>query len=438
MMEKNYKKERYEITKEESVMKKIETLYRQMVSAGQQENDCKEKDCREKLAVEILSLQKADGSFSVIDDYRCDSDIRVAYVYYPTYYCTAALICAANADGMSETLQSALAKGLKFAAGRRLAGHGYDCTASQIEALNIYKKAGLYKWMKANADVCHEFGNVIHHIVDTYRTRLHSGQTISDWNVDFAEAFRQEVSDYEVGMCAKVWYAAYGSNINQERFMRYIKRCTDPTPPEKSMSITLPYDIYFASKSRTWHGKAVAFLDDTKSGKSLGRMYLITREQFDSVKSNEGPKYQKEIFLGMEEGIPVYTITSTEKRTDPGTPAMDYLETILTGLKETYPDRTELVLSAYLFGCGLLDETDRQVLTFLRESPHGVSLDAIASENGGITKARNSVRKLMSFNMIKQDGRSHAAGHALTSREAIFYTRRQNRELIDILLLKIR
>ena len=28
-----------------------------------------------------------------------------------------------------------------------------------------------------------------------------------------------------------VWYACYGSNINRERFMRYINWCSDTTPP---------------------------------------------------------------------------------------------------------------------------------------------------------------------------------------------------------------
>lgn len=63
-----------------------------------------------------------------------------------------------------------------------------------------------------------------------------------------------------------VWYACYGSNISSARFMRYINSCTDKTPPVEARAYEFPHNIYFAAESKTWKGKAVAFLDDSEKG----------------------------------------------------------------------------------------------------------------------------------------------------------------------------
>lgn len=414
-------------------MKRIQDLYRQMISttAG-------DKEYRGKLCMEILSIQKEDGSFSLIDNYRCDSDIRVSYVYYPTYFCTAALIYMANEDGMDENLQKSLKKGLIFSAGRKLTGHGYEAVDGQLEALKIYKDAGLYTWLRKNSRECTEFEKMIRTIIETYRVRLSSGKTVDGWNKDYALAFRQEVTDYEKEMTPKVWYAAYGSNINEERFMNYISDCEDTTRPEESRAIIIPHNIYFSYKSRRWGRKGVAFLDDTKPGRSLGKMYLISRSQLESIQRNEGSIYRKRVFLGMESGTPIYTFTSPTKRTDLVSPGEDYLETILVGLKETYPGHTELVLSTYLFGSGAMNDDDRQILRYLREAKHGVTVNDIVANTVAATRVKASIKKLASYKMIKQDGRSAATGCEITDGDAVVYTVKQRRELIDLLLLHIR
>lgn len=49
---------------------------------------------------------------------------------------------------------------------------------------------------------------------------------------------------------------------------------------------------------------------------SLEKMYLITSSQFADIQKMEGSIYSKKLLLGTEDGIPIYTFTSPEKRTD--------------------------------------------------------------------------------------------------------------------------
>jgi hypothetical protein len=62
-----------------------------------------------------------------------------------------------------------------------------------------------------------------------------------------------------------VWYACYGSNINEKRFLYYIyggvyngrnySGCNDKTRFLDSKSYTLPYELYFSKNSKTWENK---------------------------------------------------------------------------------------------------------------------------------------------------------------------------------------
>jgi hypothetical protein len=97
-----------------------------------------------------------------------------------------------------------------------------------------------------------------------------------------------------------VWYATYGSNMLQERFLLYIKGgncvfngknytgCRDKSLPKDSKPIEITYNMYYANRSLSWGAGGVSFLDLSKPGKALGRMYLITKEQFEDVRRQEG------------------------------------------------------------------------------------------------------------------------------------------------------
>lgn len=169
-----------------------------------------------------------------------------------------------------------------------------------------------------------------------------------------------------------VWYACYGSNLLEERFLCYIQGgkpkgglkeylgSRDKTPPIETEQIIIKNQLYFAKYSRTWQG-AVAFISPNTNQKtnSYGRMYLITKEQFVDVLKQEiglegsldvdfeaiiekGKRIVKDkswygltIFLGYHNEVPIFTFTYQDLLPSK-TPSEDYLKIIIEGLKETY------------------------------------------------------------------------------------------------------
>lgn len=173
----------------------------------------------------------------------------------------------------------------------------------------------------------------------------------------------------------RVWYASYGSNMLKERFLCYIsggrpegsrrtyKGCKNTAHPERSKPIEIKAELYFARNSKTWHGGGICFLntDEDSDATTLGRMYLITPDQFEELVKQESRYegelridfekaiaqgsliieikswYGKLVFLGYDEGHPVFTFTNEnylEKEFNP--PHESYLNIVRRGLQETY------------------------------------------------------------------------------------------------------
>lgn len=162
-----------------------------------------------------------------------------------------------------------------------------------------------------------------------------------------------------------VWYACYGSNLLKERFLHYIqggvcrfnnkeyKKCSDTTNPRDSQPICIPYPMYFGNCSRTWSGSGVCFLDTSKEGVTLGRMYLITREQMDHIHEQEGCSkewYDKTVEMGFRNSIRIVTISNSCLRSK-NPPTENYMEVVKLGLRETYPKMTEKEIAEYLKSC---------------------------------------------------------------------------------------
>ncbi|MEH7385836.1 hypothetical protein V7147_10550 [Bacillus sp. JJ1521] len=172
-----------------------------------------------------------------------------------------------------------------------------------------------------------------------------------------------------------VWYASYGSNINRDRFLCYLKGgrpkgsnetevgCKDPSSPINEGMFTIPYPLYFAKEAGRWDSKGVAFINGTKNDKAVtfSKKYLITSEQFLDVLQQENSGIQFEIdlekvkesgsmifrkrawygrilYLGEDGGYPIFTFTAPWEMDDItyNKPSYEYLETIVTGLKEYY------------------------------------------------------------------------------------------------------
>lgn len=183
----------------------------------------------------------------------------------------------------------------------------------------------------------------------------------------------------------QVWYACYGSNLLQERFEYYIgggrpagsqriyEGCTNRTPPQESKPFQIKAELYFARRSKTWSGGGAAFIEPDEDSLTLGKIYRITRGQFNELVKQEirfkgdlkpdlaiaikdghlitQPEtwYGKILYLGEEDGLPVFSFTNVNYlETEINEPNVHYLRMIILGLKETYRLSKNEILE-YLF-----------------------------------------------------------------------------------------
>ncbi len=159
-----------------------------------------------------------------------------------------------------------------------------------------------------------------------------------------------------------IWYVTYGADLLYEKFLHYIKGgicqfnhkeyygCTDQTEPLASRIIVIPYEAYVGNSSPSWNYKGVMFLDTDRHGETLGRMYLVTAQQYEEIRDQEGRSslwYDKEVELGEHLGIPIKTVTSKERKIV-SVASSKYQGVVEAGIKEAYPKKNEEEIAAYL------------------------------------------------------------------------------------------
>lgn len=171
-----------------------------------------------------------------------------------------------------------------------------------------------------------------------------------------------------------VWYASYGSNILEDRFICYIEGtrykynrksefgCLNKQLPRDSRAFTFNRGLTFTFNSLRWNGGGVAFLDKEKNDKTAyGKIYKITKEQFthiymqenglnplkdeltidfDKLNSNKSLLAKNSwygLILQVDEidGLPVYTFTNPNNLDKYNCPSIEYLQTIITGIKSS-------------------------------------------------------------------------------------------------------
>jgi hypothetical protein len=91
----------------------------------------------------------------------------------------------------------------------------------------------------------------------------------------------------------RVWYLAYGSNVNRARFMRYLAGgetepgARDASPPARHVWGVVPMRLTFSKESVRWDGGGVAFVDPNQAGQTIVRAWDITADQFEDVFAQE-------------------------------------------------------------------------------------------------------------------------------------------------------
>lgn len=201
-----------------------------------------------------------------------------------------------------------------------------------------------------------------------------------------------------VGMAdSLIWYAAYGSNLLEERFVAYLRGgevpCSiqpqrgarNPADPIANRPFELSRALLFGRSSPRWNGGGVCFIGAADSGRSLGRAWLLTTEQFEDVWAQENGEstaspFDFELFvsqgsvraergwyrsvehLGVLDGYPVATFTSAD---EPQLNAADeaYLLVVGRGLMETWGISAQAAASYLATSTGNKGHVDATVLS---------------------------------------------------------------------------
>ena len=234
--------------------------------------------------------------------------------------------------------------GAAACAGETVLGEVYIVDNDTLRRLDGYESEGsLYTRVSALVEL--EGGKMVNALFYRYDRPVNSEPVRTRWNLRDDEP---------------VWYACYGSNISAERFSYYIlggtcphngkfyEGCDDKRLWRSSTVAEIDGRMYFGNHSRSWQGGVSFFLPD-RAGKTVMRLYLITFGQLRQIQLQEGPSekwYGRLLYLFGINGIPVYTLTSEQRReqTEPGEKYLSFLREALINEAGMSPDKAEKYL----------------------------------------------------------------------------------------------
>ncbi len=220
--------------------------------------------------------------------------------------------------------------GIQPHVGGSVVGELYEIDDDMIKDLDLYEGEGtLYdREIVEVFTYSDKYSDQFPAILDCYYKAyayIYRGQSNYGEKLDFK--WGTSVDDY-------VWYAAYGSNIDEDRFNCYIEGgrysangktyggCRDKSRWIEEDVALYPGTVYSSNNSSSWNGKGVAFYDENDrrnflKGNAFMRLYKIRRNQLEDVQRQEGKSpnwYGRVVAVGIHtDGIPVYTFTSEHK-----------------------------------------------------------------------------------------------------------------------------
>lgn len=177
--------------------------------------------------------------------------------------------------------------------------------------------------------------------------------------------------------------------------------CADPTPPAQDHGIMILHPLFFADSAPQWEDGGVAFVRPEKDedAKTLGRMYLISDEQFEDVVLQENGhrslnvdigldlaravekgsselrsgRYRTILHLGDQGGFPIFTFTASRTEVEPSLnpPAPMYLSIIARGLAETFGLSPQGILEYLREVPGIRDRISHEELARIAGSVDG-------------------------------------------------------------------
>jgi hypothetical protein len=198
-----------------------------------------------------------------------------------------------------------------------------------------------------------------------------------------------------------IWYFGYGSNIYRERFVCYIiggqpvgntksyEGCRDKTLPSKDKPFSIRNELYFSKQSSGWDNGGVAFVKINHSPNitTLGRLYLITRQQLEDVAKQETSSeeiqtinfdealargstvfksrswYGNVLCLGKDNDYPIFTLTNEINLAAVTRPSPQYISTIAKGLAQTLKINQQEAIDYFMNKQGIANNYTIEELT---------------------------------------------------------------------------
>ena len=212
--------------------------------------------------------------------------------------------------------------------GKRVAGEVYLVSSAMLSELDKYESCGtLYTRESVTADL---EGAKLEAQAYIYNMEVKQMVDSGCWNLHDDD---------------KVWYASYGSNLSEERFLCYVKGgvapngrpytgCSDKTLWDADFTADVPGRMYFARESKSWDGGGVAFFLPEGEGETHMRFYRITYGQLKDIQEQEGNTpgwYGNMALLGVYRGLPAFTLTSKRPQRQ-NAPADSYISLIRKAL----------------------------------------------------------------------------------------------------------
>lgn len=372
------------------------------------------------------------------------ADARVDFVYRPTYIVSTILMTIAvryPEIWKENNFKSVLSKLLNACTGRSFLGAGYESVPGLLETLRIFAIGDTLKFVQKYSDVSEKFTAQLAKAITFLETEVCTGKEKNAWTgKDYSEKGKEILEMMALAEESNndyVWYACYGSNISRSRFMKYINRCSDKTPPIEDRPYEFKHNIYFSKKAANWEGCGKAFLDYSTAGHAYGRIYKITREQFEKIKILEGRDYSYKLDLGIIEHVPVYSFTDEKRDDKDRMPSDEYYSVILSGLKECYLGLLEEKEIVNYLNSKIMTEEAFNVVKKIRENPHYIT-NAEIKEKTGLEECKviEAVAWLKDHEVIQQDTRSIRKGHEVSDMKAFFYTKNSasGRKLIKVMM----
>ncbi len=252
--------------------------------------------------------------------------------------------------------------GIQPHVGGSVVGELYEVDDTLIPKLDMYEGEGsLYnrEMVSVSTNVKYDDGELF-----VFTSSYHAYAYIYNGDADHLETMNHMWGAKDD---VYVWYASYGSNIDEDRFLCYVEggRCTangryydgcDDKSRWIEEDIALyPGTVYASNHSPSWKNKGVAFYDEKGTNKYLKgfafmKLYKIRWRQALQIQRQEGRGdswYGRIVAVGIhKDGTPIYTFTSAQKG-QYSEPDVSYVNLIRDAIRKEIDKRE---LRTYDFG----------------------------------------------------------------------------------------